>query len=249
MTHFVMIRSALFLLLLAFALPTSVLADEIPEEAMLAARRDLDYRISRAIRDPKFLRSWNLEDTTGLSTLKFGDPYTAYVMGTALILDYANADDIDMLSFAEFYYYGFPVFSDKGEFVLTLLIYRNINPNGEKYMEDWGEYIGGGAGDADNRLEQLILDLQKRYPPSEGYSVLLLRTLGLSWYFVVRKENGEAIISPVERADAEGLSLYPDAEGQYPFISMTEANPMLKEKARRYAATHKWRLAPMNKRP
>ncbi len=243
-----MIRYALFLLLLVLALPTSILADEIPEEAIIAARKYLDFKISWAIRDPKFLRSWNLEDTTGLSTLKFGNPYTAYVMGTALILDYASADDIDMLSFAEFYYYGFPVFNDKGEFVLTLLIYRNINPKGEKYMEDWGEYIGGGTSYAGNRLEQSILDLQKRYSPSEGYSVLFLRTTGLGCYFVVRKENGEAIISPVGGRDAEGLSLYPDAEGRYPFISMTEANPMLKEKARRYAVTHKWRLERMNQK-
>ena len=225
------------LTLLIFAtlvvLPCRTGAQKVPQGAVDAGKKAFQIEIERLRSKPEsFRHSWNLPDyLEETSTLVLEDPYVEFMMLEDEVVDFANSNGLDIVSFGRAYSYGFAMTSN-GRHIGTILVMHNMDGNGRKRVEDKPEWVTGARRSAGDWLFERITELRREYPVDQGFVISALRTYGVGNYLVVRQKGVTMRITPGDRVAAKTLRQEGRLDrGDYPVIDYGEALPLLREQA------------------
>ena len=221
---------------LLISLPSSSHSQSVPSGAIEEANKILQQWVEWEGPDRNHVRrAWHLEESDpNLGEASFVEPYVLYQMTSWQLLEFERGSLEDVLSFARVYSYVFPLVTD-GRVLGAIEVGRNENREGEKFVEEKGEYVNYGMRFPDSRVDEIVLELRKKYQTVDGYTISHLITHGAGHYFVI-SSNGR--VTGITAANAVASNILSLEEGQkrgrYPIIPVLTAEPLVKNAIEQY---------------
>lgn len=226
-------RTCLAIISLLCLLPSLGRGQTVPAGAAEEATRIIDAWKAKAETDPTWFRhKWALTDSeTDFSAAALEDPYVLYMMPFDRFVGYLDSKDPDILSSAQLLCYGFPIVN-KGRFIGSLMIIKNRDSEGKKYIEQSGEYVKYGRHLADEVMDQRIHELQAKFPKGERYVVCGLEIGNHGAFVLVRRGERTELITACGLLSGKTLGLEEGGEkGRFPILPFDEAVPLLRRAA------------------
>lgn len=226
-------RTCLAIISLLCLLPSLGRGQTVPAGATEEATRIIDAWKAKAETDPAWFRhKWAMTDSeTDFSAAALEDPYVLYMMPLDHFVGYLDSKDPDILSSAQLFCYGFPIVN-KGRFIGSLMIIKNRDSEGKKYIEQFGEYAKYGGHPADVVMDQRIRELQAMFSKGERYVVCGLQIADHGAFVLVRRGERTEFITACDLLSGKTLGLEEGREKRrFPVIPFDKAVPPLRQSA------------------
>jgi hypothetical protein len=237
--------------LLAVALLVTAVhsSDETPEAAYEAAQRYLDEWSEVAEEHPSaFWELYNVSEPIPLGDVILEPPYKYYKVPEAKLLEYAQSSGENLLAYATYISYGFPM-TREGKFLGTILVGKNEHPRGGKIVRVEHEYVYLGGHVSDSANEQRLMKLREQYATADGFQACRLNASALGAYLVIESDEGPVMIAPLTLVAARALQVESGrTRGDYPLIPMNEATPLIQNAADRFREAYEKRQLDIERR-
>jgi hypothetical protein len=188
---------------------SSAIAVEIPKEIQEKAQEHLAFLINRISDDPGYVRILGVEDTTELSTIHLGQPYSYYRMTHAELPELLEAKSL--IDLPGLIGYMFPI-------IIGDASHGCIIVNDELMVGYLSETFAN----------TYIYASRVKYPADQG-NVFAYLNVNSFYHFILLSRNGEIFITAGTERTAELLSLKKINEGAYQLIPLKSAVPRLKK--------------------